>query len=102
MPASNARAGADPATWGRLHYVKVDGRGMVPRVPDDAWVGMEAGAEAAPGDVVVVRGGDGLRVAELGEWNGQRWLVELQGRAPVPLVPPLEVVGVARLVVYTP
>jgi phage repressor protein C with HTH and peptisase S24 domain len=82
-----------------VEYVRVSGACMAPRIPDGAWVAVDPARAPRAGDYVVVKdnGGD-VRVKELAEWAGKRWLVTLSGLAPIELNGHLELVGVVSCV----
>jgi phage repressor protein C with HTH and peptisase S24 domain len=79
-------------------YVQVSGDCMAPRIPDGSWVVVRPARAPRAGDYVVVKDGDDVRVKELAEWAGKRWLVTLSGMAPIELNGHLEVVGVVSCV----
>jgi SOS-response transcriptional repressor LexA len=83
-------------------FVQVAGACMAPRVPEGSWVRVDRGTAAGPGDLVVARRDGRLLVKQLAEWAGQRWLVALQGCAPVAVEPPIEIWGVVEAIVLSP
>jgi phage repressor protein C with HTH and peptisase S24 domain len=87
-----------PAAVEAVDYVRVSGGCMAPRIPDGAWVAVDPARAPRAGDYVVVKDGDHVRVKELAEWAGKRWLVTLSGIPPIELNGHLELVGVVSCV----
>lgn len=81
---------------------RVEGDCMMPRIPAGSWVWYDAAKVPDVGDVVVALDGEKRLVKEIGEWDGQRWLVAKRGRAPRLLEPPLRVLGVVAMVMHPP
>jgi SOS-response transcriptional repressor LexA len=81
---------------------QVRGTCLLPRVAPGSWVLYDTRRVAQPGDIVVLTDGDQVVVKLLHEWEGERWVAPIAGRAPYRLEPPHRVLGVVLQIMHPP